>query len=305
MSEASEQFEKDVWAFVKALDPAAQVLFDHKVRDKDTGSLRQVDAWINAKFGKHIPISILVSCKNYTRKLDVTHIERFAAEVSATCASTGIIYSSFGFTRPALAKANSKGLSCCRLFRNEPAHIPDRLVFWSYCCTPRIALFLIEPNAKLLKERKILYWDDLLDMQVTKDETLLDHIATDFLRYEQLAAKPKAAGNLFPQNWQVEFAFSPETKPSWLFKMRVSGSWKIYRGRRDAHLLNGSYCFSNKSFSGSMTSPPIDTKEPPGPWWQPIDRHLKDLPDPRMVAILFGSDVKATIRSHFARKRIV
>ena len=63
MDKPSEQFEKDVWAFVKALDPSATVLFNHKVQDINTKTPRQVDAWINAKYGGHIPVAILVSCK--------------------------------------------------------------------------------------------------------------------------------------------------------------------------------------------------------------------------------------------------
>ena len=167
-----------------------------------------------------------------------------------------------------------------------------------------MGLSLIEPDAKVLKERKLVYWDDLLDMQVTPDTMLLDYIASEFLKYEQLSANPKNRANLFPLNWQLEFSFCPENNPSWVFKMRVSGLWKIYRGKREAHLLKGSYCFSNDSFSGNMFSPPIDTKEPPGPGWEPINRELKDLPHRRAVFIFYGSDAKASIRSHFARKKI-
>lgn len=305
MHSQGTQFEKDVYAFVKALDPKAGVFFNHKVPDKDTGSQRQVDVWVNAKLGGHIPISILVSCKDHKRKLNINHIESFAQEVQSTRASTGIIYSSSGFTGPALEKARAKGLNCCRLFRNEPADIPDRLIFWSYCCTPRMGLFLIEPDAKVLKQRNVVYWDDLLDIKVTPDTTLLDYIATQYLKYEELAAKPQKAANPFPQSWQLEFSFSPESKPSWLFKMKVCGLWRIYRGKREAHLLKGSYCFSNNSFSGNMFSPAVDTKEPPGAAWEPIDGELKDLPDLRTVFIFCRPDAKASIRTHFAGKRIL
>jgi hypothetical protein len=305
MHNQGDKFEKDVYAFVKALDPKAEVLFNHKVPDKDTGSQRQVDVWIKARIGGHIPISILVSCKDYKRKLNVTHIESFSQEVQSTGASTGIIYSRSGFSRTALKKANVKGLNCCRLFRNEPAEIPDRLVFWSYCCTPCLGLFLIEPDAKILKERNLVYWNDLLDMSVTHDLTLLDYIATECLKYEKVSAIHPTLGNLFPKNWQIEFSFSPVHNPSWIFRIRVSGLWKIYLGRKDAHLLNGSYCFSNESFRGNMASPPVDTKEPPGPWWEPIDRDFKDLPIPHAIFIFYGSDFKSSIRSHFIGKAIL
>jgi hypothetical protein len=57
-------FEKAVYAFARKLDPNADVIFDAKIPDRDTGKMRQCDVWINAKFGGHWPISILVSCKD-------------------------------------------------------------------------------------------------------------------------------------------------------------------------------------------------------------------------------------------------
>jgi len=305
MPDRGKQFEKDVYAFVKALDPKAQVLFNHKVPDKETGSLRQVDVWIKAELGGHIPISILISCKDYKRKLNIAHIESFAQEVQSTGASTGVIYSSSGFTRNALQKARAKGLNCCRLFRNQPADIPDRLVFWTYCCTPRIGLFLIEPDAKVLKDRNLVYWDDLLDMEVLPDTTLLDWLGCQYAHREQLAPNPQKTGNIFPQNWQLDFSFSAESNASWVFKMRVSGSWRIYQGKREAHLLRGSYCFSSDSFSGNMLSPPVDTKEPPGPGWELIDGPVTHASNRCAVFIFGGPDVKASIRTHFTGKKLV
>ena len=55
------KYEEAVYAFAKTLDPSAEVLFDHKMPDRDTGELRQCDVWINAKFAGHWPLSILIS----------------------------------------------------------------------------------------------------------------------------------------------------------------------------------------------------------------------------------------------------
>jgi hypothetical protein len=65
-------FEKAVHVFANTLDSKAEVLFDHKVPDRDTGTPRQCDVWINAKFGGHWPLSILVSCKDQKKKLNVS-----------------------------------------------------------------------------------------------------------------------------------------------------------------------------------------------------------------------------------------
>ena len=60
MSKPGRDFEEAVYAFANTLK--AEVLFDHQIPDRDTGELRQCDVWINAKFGEHWPLSILVSC---------------------------------------------------------------------------------------------------------------------------------------------------------------------------------------------------------------------------------------------------
>jgi len=306
MSKESKKFEKDVWRFVKALDAKAEVLFDRRIPDKDTGRLRQVDAWVNASLGNHIPISILVSCKKHKRKLDVTHVEAFAGEVAATRASTGVIYSASGFTRGALEKANSKGLACCQLLRDASVNIPDKLVFWSYCCTPRVSIDLVEPEPKVLRHKGIKYWKDLLGMQVTPDQTALESIADAYHKYETLAIPTRSPQNMFPQSWSVEHVFWEENDPSLICRVRVCGTWKIYRGLREAHLVKGSYCFTSDSFAGNVASPPIDLRgATPGPWWKEVTGSLNDWPAPRMVAILSSSDVKGAIHDYFWEKKIV
>jgi hypothetical protein len=93
MIKPGREFEEAVYTFAKALDPTAEILFDHSVLDRDTGKPRQCDVWINAKFGGHWPISILVSCKDHNRKLHVGDIGAFCDEVRSTGASTGVISS--------------------------------------------------------------------------------------------------------------------------------------------------------------------------------------------------------------------
>ena len=102
------KFEKAVYAFAKTLDPAAEVLFDHNVIDRDTGESRQCDVWINAKFGGHWTQSIIVSCKDHRRKLHVGDIGTFCDEKRATGATMGVIYSRTGFSKPAIQKARAK-----------------------------------------------------------------------------------------------------------------------------------------------------------------------------------------------------
>src|SRR5437870_2697652 len=93
------KFEEAVYAFAKALDASAEVLFDHKVKDRDTGESRQCDVWINAKFGGHWPQSIIVSCKDHKRKLHSGDVGTFCDEKRSTNATMGVMYSRSGFTK--------------------------------------------------------------------------------------------------------------------------------------------------------------------------------------------------------------
>jgi len=276
MSNLSQQFERDVWKFVKALDPNAKVLFNHKVLDKDTNTPRQVDAWISAKYGGHIPISILVSCKNHKRKLDITHIESFASEVRTTRASTGVIYSSSGFTKPAVDKSASYGLSCCRLFRNEPGEIPKYLVFWQYVCYPRVKLAIPNTEIKKLYEKNIQNWSDLLTIRTTESDSLIDEVVRELSKREKwcIQESKKNKGGVVPQDWMDEYTVSTIEDPSFEFKLLFIGRWEIYRARLEYYVLNGSYCYSNKSFIGSIATPSVDTQgDHPEHGWELIKRN--------------------------------
>lgn len=304
MTRPSKQFEKDVWVFANTLDPSSEVLFNHKVLDKDTGSRRQVDVWINAKLGNHIPISILVSCKNHKRKLNISHIESFAAEVRSTTASTGIIYSSSGFSASALKKAKSEGLACCRLFRSEPADIPQSLLIWSYCCKSQVSVSLIEFDRNILKGNGVIIWKDLFAMQVDDTMNLLDHISAQYHRYEKQKIAEASEKGVFPENWTAEHTLVSDDEHAIKCKVIVYGRWKKYKGKIESHLLNGSYCFSNNEFRGRMRSPPIDTKVPPGRWWEEIKGEAETMADSRMVAIFSGGDVRTALLEHFGTSRV-
>src|SRR2546430_2453487 len=95
---SGRDFEEAVFSLVKALDPTADVKFDHKVIDRDTGTPRQVDVWVNGKYGGHFPFSLLISCKDYNRKVTVQQMGTFCDELRSTSASFGVIYSHAGFT---------------------------------------------------------------------------------------------------------------------------------------------------------------------------------------------------------------
>lgn len=290
MEKLGKDFEKAVYAFVKALDPLAEVLFDHKVPDRDSGSLRQCDVWINASFGGHWPLSILVSCKDHTRRLDIGNIGTFCDEVRSTRANFGVVYSSSGFTRPALDKAKANGIACCRLYRNEPANIPDSFMFEHFACTPQIQLSLQRAD----DAPKLKIWNELFDLAVD-DRTVLDVVVSKYMESENRSMENGMKLKSFPPDWQETLGFTSNGDAQRL-TVGVIGSWKRYRARVDATLVAGSYCLSNESFQGNIIGPAIALQgKNIGDAWTEVDNDDFALPEKHVLAIL-QADVRTILR---------
>ena len=129
-----ENFEAAVARFVKALDPRASVRHNVHLPDRDTGMPRQRDVWVEALVAGMFPVAVLISCKRWKRKLSEQDIDAFVGELASSGARIGVLFSLAGFTAPAIAKAKAHSISCCRLYHNQPADIPESLYLSVYCC---------------------------------------------------------------------------------------------------------------------------------------------------------------------------
>jgi hypothetical protein len=280
--------------------------FDCKIPDKDTGKLRQADAWIVTKIAGHIPISILLSCKDYKRKLNVSHIGTFLSEIDSTSASTGVIYSSSGFSNAALKKAKVNGISCCQLFRGKPASLPPKLFYHSYVCKPRIALMLDETTKEKLYNKGVVFWDELFEIKVEKDITLLEAIDRAYVNAEKEAISLKNLKNMMlPPDWEKTIRFSEIDNENNIYTIKIKVLWAIFQGKAECHLFNGSYCLTNNAYLGNMKGPAIDTYDfHPGSSWLEVKRDSQ-LPKANMVAIFLQADIKKTLETYFKGKNII
>jgi hypothetical protein len=307
MPKAGYEFEKAVFAFVNTLDPTAEVLFDHKVFDKDTGTLRQCDVWINAKFGGHLPLSILVSCKDYDRKLHIGDIGAFCNEVRSTGASTGVIYSRTGFSQNGIAKGKANGISCCKLYQNEPPDIPNSIWFDHFACYVSAQIKVIRD----FDEKKYTVWNDLFDIKISEDNTtILDVLAKAFLDegekiVAELTENLSIENHRLPRNWASEVTFDLNETDN--LRIQVIGNWKLYRARTEASLLNGSYCLTDNSFKGEMVGPAIDTQgSHPGEQWELITDNDFLLPKNAILVVLFPpTHVQEQFRAAIGSKSII
>ncbi len=306
MSKPGYDFEVAVCDFVKTLDPSAEVLFDHKVIDRDTGSVRQCDVWINAKFGDHIPFSILVSCKDHSRKLDIGDIGTFINEVRSTGASTGVIYSRCGFSKNAVTKAKTNGIACCKLYQNEPPDLPSSVWFDHFVC-------YLSMNIKLasnIDNNEFSTWNDLFHIISSEnEETLLDYLSKSFLEagdniVRQLKEIKSVEDRRLPQNWANEIEIQLDNVGR--IKIHLFGMWKLYRARTEASLLNGSYSLMDDTFRGEMHSPYIDMQgSSPGDHWDLIAAKDFVLPQNAILMILFPpANVKEQFQNGFGLRRL-
>lgn len=288
MARQGKDFERAVASFVQKLDPTAEVIFDHNVPDRDTGTPRQCDVWIEARFGGHIPMSILVSCKDHGRKLHIGDIGTFCDEVRSTGASMGIIYSRSGFTEEALKKAKVHGLACCRLYRGERADLPEMVWFNEFVCSQSISLAMLSD----LKGSGVEFWTDVFGLTCRDgDAVVLDAIMEAFIKGGQASVglhmqKPPTERASFPSDWRGDVRVDVIDIPVPV-DIRIAGRWKKYRAKNSATLLNGSYCLTNESFSGTQTGPSVSLSDcHPGDAWEEMTDQDQTLPANRMIVIL-------------------
>lgn len=283
MAKPGLDFEKAVFAFVKALSVTAKPYFDHRVPDRDTGRNRQVDCWIEANLLDHFPIAVLVSCKDHKRPVNVSTMGSFCDEIRSTSANLGVMYSTSGYTKQALAKAKTNGISCCRLFRNEATDLPQILIIQHYYfCRPRAGAALIEARG-LGDEFRILR--DVFDLRVAgKDnKTILETIYETYRRGESESRQQTKEHGRKPSDWSADLTLADDASGISI-KFRVECHWLLYRSKMEAILVNGSYNLANKSFLGSQSGPSIDTQSvEPGEGWEEMKSDLSLPPGGRYV----------------------
>lgn len=293
-----EQFEVAVQRFVAALDPNVTVRHNVMLPDRDTGSLRQRDVWIETKISNLFPVKILISCKHWATKLDEGDIDAFIGELRSSGAHKGVIYSAGGFTEPAILKAQALSISCCNLYQNEPADIPESLKVAFYCCAPQYRI-RTEPEGREA-------WSDVLLADIfnrtTADEggrTLLDELVHNYHLAEDEATKEVAKRPRPPKAWALSVCL--EGSPP--LTLILEGRWVTYRARLEGILLDGSYLFTEHQFIGSQDSPWIDTHSGhPGPDWEKVTDPHEQLSPGSVMIVLSRGDLRSGLVENFGGK---
>lgn len=269
MARRGEQFERAVAEFARELMPEAVVQFDARVPDIDTGTLRQADAWISYRLGDHIPIQVLVSCKDHARVMDVGEVETFAAEMRSLGATHGVLYSRSGFGENAIKKAKALSISCCRFFENAPPEKPSELLLSAYAALPSFHL-TVEPLGPDAPSH--LLWRDVLPLRARVGESdesvagIIEAASIGLFEYTD-ASGFEGSVQSCPQDARVRVMVRPLSGcPP--FRVTILIVWSWHTATLDAFRLHGSFNVSAPDFKGKATLPFLPLDGIMGEGWQ-------------------------------------
>lgn len=261
---------------------------DVRLPDKHHRGLRQRDVWIEARICNHFPVSVLVSCKRWKRKLHSGDVEAFYGELESSGARVGVLYSYSGFTKPAVEKAKALKVPCCRFCRGSVPEIPKELSLTAYCCTPRVFVRL---QSNLSAGWEFRTWGELFRLPVTTpdgESTLLDELVRAYHEAEKSSARSK---DRLPEPFGVQLTIPPQVPKGKSLKVAAYGCWKFYRAKLEAFEVNGSYEFTSKDFKGQIITPSVDRLGPePGPGWELVEGTPRARPS--IIMMLFNGNTK-------------
>ncbi len=124
MAESWKEFEQLVARLESIfLNSDIKVTPNDHIPDKVTGEMRQIDISLRGSVGS-VPILVIIECKELSRSVDVTYVERLAKVREKVGANKAVAVSSKGFTKAAVTTAKDEGIDLRTL-----AEIDHRLIY--------------------------------------------------------------------------------------------------------------------------------------------------------------------------------
>lgn len=228
-------------------------------------------------------------------------IDAFIGELISSGAQKGVIYSYSGFTKPAIKKAKARGISCCKLYNNQPPDLPESLLFQAYCSKSYTRL---EPSKDLMELHGEKTWGDIFKLNTeTTGEYVLDNLVEAYQAMEEKSLD-EVKGNGFPNNYQVKITIPSEKEETDLFII-MKLFWKIYKSKIETHLIDGSYSVTDNDFKGRQIIPSIDRfGSDPGEEWELVEEIPKENNSSIINALTYSNNIKNDLINHLAEKVI-
>jgi len=112
------------------INPKVKIESPKRLIDKDTGRLREHDVVLTFIEGHH-ELLIALECRDRSRPVGVPEVEAFWAKCQRTGINSGIIVSSKGFAKSAIAKAGGYNVGCLTL---------DEVARFDWCQAPGVVV---------------------------------------------------------------------------------------------------------------------------------------------------------------------
>lgn len=290
-----KQFELAVAGFVTAIGRGAKVTHDIEIPDNLTGYPPQRDVWVEWDLAGHYPVKALISCKNWAKRLDQQDIDHFNGEFISSQAHIGIIYAKAGFNDRAIEKARKLGFSCCRLYRNEAAELPDGLALGlGYHFRPQCR-FSIHCSGGPFEFKN---WHDVFQLRAG-DISVFDFFVQALDTYQDGSDPKKRWKNAYMgQSISVE----TQDKRGVRLELKIEVQDQAFQAKIEYTMLDGSYNLTSGRFLGSETTPSLDLHgEHPGPGWIEI----QNIPEaiPKMVIASFAGIDSRVLLTEFEKQR--
>ncbi|WP_153772558.1 restriction endonuclease [Pseudomonas sp. MNR3A] len=100
------------WAYTSLCKDERLTSVERDVKVPSPDGPRQIDVLVKHEHAGVIYTTI-VECRDYSGKLNVTHVDAFASKLADVKASKGILVSRKGFSKTAVQKANRLGIGLC------------------------------------------------------------------------------------------------------------------------------------------------------------------------------------------------
>ena len=260
-------YERTVYNFLKSIDPNIDIKHNVLIPDIDTGYSRQRDIVITVAIAEIFKTTIMISCKNKSRKLSEQDIDAFIGELRSSGAQKGAIFSKVGFTKNAVEKCKKLSISCCQVFDNGKIILPKEITFFSaYCYYPNIKLRInkFEDTDNIIKT-----WHDFFYLRDEDQNTVIEHIS---ISIKDNIQKVISENQGKPSSFIIasELLVDKPHKVNALFETLVR--FRIFAARQSFILGNGIYEYTDKKYVGDFYTPVIDRfSENPGEGWEEID----------------------------------
>ena len=176
MPKRTNDFQRLVYLVKSSLADGASVKESKLLKDRITGTLREVDIYIEGKVGGQ-SVAVSVECRDHARRVDISWVEAMKAKHERLATNLLILASRIGFTQEATDVARTYGIVTVALHDVSTTDFPrmlsesSKLWIKSFTVSPDKVVIRVKPT-NVLKDGKISDFLEAENVVVMPDNLL-------------------------------------------------------------------------------------------------------------------------------------